>query len=187
MNTLIDLPPLVLAILIFLSRMTDVSLGTMRTIAVVQARIPLAMVLGFIEVTIWVLAVSQVISRLGDLPILTVAYAGGFAAGNALGITLERRLAIGSAAIRVISRHGRALAVELNRLGHVVASIDGESPEGPQTLVYATCARRDLPSIIDRARAIDPELFYVVERFAETSRLVPVPPTTGWRAVLKKK
>lgn len=187
MENLLDVSPAVLALLIFLSRMADVSLGTMRTIAVVQARIPLAMVLGFIEVNIWVLAVSQVISRLDDFPYLTIAYAGGFAAGNAVGIALERRLAIGSAAIRVISRNGRALAGELNRLGHVVASIDGESPDGPQTLVYATCARRDLPSIIDRARAIDPNLFYVVERFAETSRLVPVPPTTGWRAVLKKK
>ena len=87
-----DLPAWALAGTIFLLRIIDVSLGTMRTITVVNGRLRLSVALGFFEVLVWVTAVSQVILRLRDHPILVLAYAAGFAAGNAVGILLERKL-----------------------------------------------------------------------------------------------
>ncbi|MFH1654021.1 MAG: DUF5698 domain-containing protein [Pseudomonadota bacterium] len=45
-------------------RITDVSLGTLRMINVMQGRKFQALVLGFFEIFIWILAVSQVIANL---------------------------------------------------------------------------------------------------------------------------
>ena len=82
-------------ILIFAARIVDVSLGTIRTICVVNGRRHVALVLGFFEILVWIFAVSKVI---GDLqhPVLAVAYALGFATGNFVGITIEKRLALES-------------------------------------------------------------------------------------------
>lgn len=188
MGFLESLPILGIAALIFLSRIVDVSLGTMRTISVVNARIRLSVMLGFFEILVWVTAVSQVIARIDEHPALTVAYAAGFAAGNALGITLERKLAIGVVVVRMISEHkGDEIAERLRGLGQIVTVFRGEGRDGPRTLLYAACARRRLPRLMQEAKGVDPSLFCVVERFAQTSDWLPLPSPSGWRAVLKKK
>ena len=92
-----------LAVLIFCLRITDVSLGTIRTIAVVNGRMRLSVLLGFFEVLVWITGISQLIFRLQEHPLLVVAYAGGFAAGNAVGIAVERKVALGHCVIRMIS------------------------------------------------------------------------------------
>ena len=186
--TFIDLPVGALAILVFLLRIVDVSLGTIRTLAVVHGRVPLAVMLGFIEVSIWVLAVGQVVTRLGDRPWLVLAFAAGFAVGNAVGIWLERRLAIGVAVVRMITNESPdQLRRAVEPLVTGFTSFRGDGTDGPRTLVYVSCPRRCLPSLLRAARAVDAELFYVVERFSELGGLGPLPHATGWRAVLKKK
>ena len=182
------LPIWAVAALIFFLRIIDVSIGTVRTISVVHGRVKLAVFMGFFELLIWTAAVSQVILGLSAHPLLIVAYAGGYAVGNAAGITIERRLAIGSCVVRMLSdSKGAEVAAALRVLGQHVTSFLGEGPGGLRTLVYATCARRDLPGLLDAARRVDPALFYAVERFSETSTLPVVVTPTGWRAVLKKK
>ena len=119
-----ELPVWALAACIFLLRVADVSLGTVRTIVVVHGRIRLSVLLGFVEVLVWITAVSQVILRLRESPVLVVAYAAGFATGNAVGILLERRLALGHCVVRMISREGEAVARVLVSFGRVRPSHD---------------------------------------------------------------
>jgi uncharacterized protein YebE (UPF0316 family) len=183
----VDFPVWALAGLIFAARVVDVSLGTMRTIMVVNGRLRLSVVLGFLEVLVWLMAVSQVILRLHEHPVLVLAYATGFATGNAVGILLERRIAFGQCVVRMISTEGQAIARALDSLGKVLGVFHSEVNGSPSQLVFATLARRNLPEAVRKAKRIDPEIFYVVDRFAETSHLTPLPHPSGWRTVLKKK
>lgn len=193
MEFLQAMPVWTIAILIFGLRVVDVSLGTLRTISVVHGRITVSMLVGFFEILIWITAVSQVVLRVQEQPMLIVAYAGGFAVGNACGIALERRLAFGSCVVRMISgveRQGAertSLADRLRALGQVVTTFRGEGRDGPRTLLFTTCPRRDLERIVATATAADPALFYTVERFTQADHATPLPHPTGWRAVLKKK
>jgi uncharacterized protein YebE (UPF0316 family) len=181
-------PPVwALAILIFLLRVADVSLGTMRTIVVVHGRVRLSVALGFVEVLIWITAVSQVILRLRESPVLILAYAAGFAAGNAVGIVLERRLALGQCVVRMISKEGEGVSRALSSLGHVRGVFRSETDGSSTRLVFATLARSDLPEAVRRVKALDPEVFYVVDRFSQTNGRTPLPRATGWRAILKMK
>ncbi|MDH5805144.1 MAG: DUF5698 domain-containing protein [Gemmatimonadota bacterium] len=174
-------------IVIFGLRIVDVSLGTVRTISVVNGRMGLSVALGFVEVLVWVTAISQVIGGVGQNPFLAVAYAGGFAAGNGVGIFLERRIAIGHCVLRIISTiEGPGVAHAIRDAGLVVTTFGGEGRDGPRTLLYTTCRRRDVDRIIARARKVDPNLFFVAERMSSTSHL-PLPHPTGWRTVFKKK
>lgn len=188
MEFLQALPIWTVALLIFSLRVVDVSLGTLRTISTVHGRIPVSMAVGFFEILVWVTAISQVVLRLHDETMLAVAYAGGFAVGNACGIALERRLAFGTCVIRMISsREGNALAAELRAIGQVVTTFRGEGRDGPRTLLFTVCPRRDLERIVATAKTADPALFYTVERFTKADHATPLPHPTGWRAVLKKK
>ncbi len=194
MEWIASIPVWLLCLLIFVLRICDVTLGTVRTVAIVKGYLSLAVALGFFEVMIWILAVSQVITRINESFFLALAFAGGFAAGNAVGILVERRLAIGISVVRILSTtRGEAIAAALREDGHDVTVFNGEGPDGPITLLYAVAPRRRTQQILQQARSIDPELLYVSEpahesfRGAGTPRLRPVPHATGWRAVFKKK
>lgn len=188
MDVIASMPVWALAICIFLLRITDVSLGTVRTILVVQGRLPVSVLIGFFEVLIWLTAVSQVIVRLRESPILLLAFAAGFAAGNACGITLERRLGIGQCVVRMIAtREADAIAARLRAMGHVLTSFVGQGLDGPRTLMFTSCSRRELDAVIATASALDPQLFYTVDRFSQAGHAVPLPHPTGWRTIFKRK
>ena len=194
MDFIATIPIWMLFIFVFLLRVADVTLGTVRTVSIVKGFIGLSMVLGFFEVLTWVVVISQVISRIGESWLLAVAYAGGFAVGNGVGIVVERRIALGIAVIRIVSRadEGAAIAENLRAQGFAVTTFAGEGAKGPVTLVYVAGPRRAARTIVRTAKAIDPKLFYVIEPAHESSqgvhtRIRPVPHATGWRAVFKKK
>jgi len=189
MDFLNTLPIWALGIGIFLCRIIDVPLGTFRTISVVQGQVQLAVALGFFEVFIWVMAISGVVARIGQSPLLALFYAAGFAAGNAVGINIERRFARGLFAIRIISTaRAKEIADALHSPNRVLATLPGESPAGPINLVYVTTPLRKLSEVIETARKVDPGIFYLVERAQVWSdNLLPTHNPTGWRAILKKK
>lgn len=187
------IPVSLLCLLIFVLRVCDVTLGTIRTVSIVKGHVTVSVVLGFVEVMIWIVAVSQVIVRLDESWLLPLSYAGGFAAGNAVGILVERRLALGTSVVRMLSAdRGAEIAGALRGDGLSVATFAGEGPDGPVTLVYAVAPRRQTRRMLRTAQTIDPNLLYVSEPAHESNtgvqlRLRPVPHPTGWRSVLKKK
>ena len=126
-----DYPTLLLGLIIFLARVTDVSMGTMRTISIVQGRTKIAFLLGFIEVSMWLVIISTVIHRIAEGPILGVFYALGFSTGNVVGIILEKRIAFGHIILRIIStQSGKEIAKEIRHTGHAVTTFQGEGLSG---------------------------------------------------------
>ncbi|MFQ5923512.1 MAG: DUF5698 domain-containing protein, partial [Anaerolineales bacterium] len=95
-------PVALLPILIFLIRVTDMSLDTLRVLFVVRGRRAQAWVVGFMQSALWVIAVASVLSHLDNV-LNVLAYAAGFATGNVVGMRIEERLAIGHSHLRVIS------------------------------------------------------------------------------------
>ncbi len=71
---------IILPLLIFLARIMDVSINTMRIIFMLNGKKFISTILGFFEALIWLIAISQIFQNL-DSVITYLAYAGGFAAG----------------------------------------------------------------------------------------------------------
>lgn len=158
-----------LPVFIFFARITDVSIGTMRLICVTRGRKTLAVVLGFLEVTVWILAISSVFSRL-DHWVNIVAYAGGFATGNAVGMWIERMLAMGVQVVLLISRgSAHAVAERLRFAGMIVTTFIGAGRHGPVSLCLAIVPRRKTASVIRMAKDIDPDVIVTVEDVVESS------------------
>lgn len=150
-------------LLIIGARIADVSLGTIRTVAVINGRRLVSWSLGFVEVLIWILVVSRVIQTINEHPLYPIAYALGFATGNFVGITIEGRLAFGERVVRVFTRRGAELAVTLRGQGYGVTEFDGRGRDGPVSILFVVAKRRQVDTITRAARAQDPECFYVVD------------------------
>lgn len=178
-----------MALVVFSLRVCDVSMGTLRTLTIVQGRTTLAITLGFFEVLLWILAVSQVIVEVKDEPILAVAYAGGFACGNGVGMWLEKRLAIGSVVVRLFStKHGDDIAHSIRDLGVACTTFRGEGRDGPVTLLYVACSRMDAQRIVEAATRIDEQVFHIIERSSAGSHGRPAESRMrSWEQVLKRR
>jgi len=149
--------PMLLAAVIFLARVVDVSLGTLRTILIVRGyRLPAAAI-GFCEVLLWLLAAAQVLRHL-DHWYLAAAYAAGFATGNYVGIWLEGKLALGLDLVRAISSDRAVrLAPALRTAGHSVIELEGRGGDSdPVEVLYLVARRRQLPQLMELIRRTDP-------------------------------
>ncbi|MEZ4386383.1 MAG: DUF5698 domain-containing protein [Candidatus Krumholzibacteriia bacterium] len=149
--------PLTLIPIIFLARVADVSLGTLRTIFVFKGHRLWAAFLGFFEVLIWLQAAGQVIRHL-DHWYLTVAYAAGFAMGNVVGSWLEAKLAIGVELVRILG-HDPTVGLDrrLRELGYEVASLHGMgSATEPIEILLITERRRKVPALLQTVAKLDP-------------------------------
>ena len=189
MDLLNDLPLWQACLLVFLLRVTDVTIGTIRTISVVSGHPWRAVALGFFEVLIWLLAISQVLSRALQEPVIALGYAAGYATGNGVGVLIERALSSRLFVLRLISgQRGREIAEALAPHGQVLATLQGESPQGGVSLVYVSATRRRLRQLVSVAASVDPGVFYLIEPAAQwSSNLQPLYQPTGWRAVFKRK
>lgn len=177
-------------ILVFAARVFDVSLGTLRTIAIVHGRTLMSFWLGFFEAGIWLAVVSTIVQTVSEQPALGVIYAFGFATGNLIGIKVEKFIAMGHLILRVISCSDPvSLASAMRQKGHTVTTFAGEGRAGPVTELYIVCRRRDLKSLLKIINTLDPKAFYVTEQAGAVSNIHrPImQPVTGWRAILKKK
>jgi uncharacterized protein YebE (UPF0316 family) len=186
----LDWDLLATGLLVFVSRVGDVSIGTIRTIMTVQGRTAVSFCLAVIEISIWITVVSTVILKVQAQPFLVIFYAFGFATGNVIGILVERKLAFGIIILRVITRsRGIPMADRLRELGQQVTLFTGEGMRGPVNELYIACRRRDLKWILPIVKSEDPDAFYITEQARDVSRVLrPVAtPVGGWRASLKKK
>lgn len=169
-----------------MARIVDVTLGTVRTICVVNGRRGLACALGFCEVLIWILVVSRIITGLNN-PAYAVAYALGFALGNYIGITIDRQLAFGEQVVRVFTRKGGFLADALRSRGFVVTILAGQGRDGPVDILFIQVPRKLAQAAGDAARQHDPECFIVVDDVRWASASMGGYRMSAWRAAEKRK
>ncbi|MDD4705598.1 MAG: DUF5698 domain-containing protein [Bacilli bacterium] len=88
---------------IFFARMTDVCLGTLRTVNIVKGRKFTATVIAFVEVTIWFLVAREAINSVFDSWFIPISFAGGYATGTYIGIFLSEKLIGGHLTLNIIS------------------------------------------------------------------------------------
>ena len=154
---------IVIPLLIFLARICDVTLDTARIIYVSRGMKLLAPLIGFFEVLIWLLSITQIMHNLTNV-VYYIAYAGGFAMGNFIGIYIEERMAIGTVVIRIITQKDAAKLVEfLKGDGYGVTYIDAQGTLGPVKIVFTIIKRRDVGRVIGIIRKFNPLAFFTIE------------------------
>ncbi|MFO7447126.1 MAG: DUF5698 domain-containing protein [Ignavibacteriaceae bacterium] len=151
------------AFLIMFMRIGDVTIGTMRTILVVQGKKYLAALAGFFEVLIWVFAIRFIMQNL-DVIANLFGYATGFAIGNILGITIEQKIGLGFVQLTIISRHFTdVIADTLRKSKYGVTILPGEGGSGGVAIIVVIIPRKNQKKIIHLIEDIDKGAFITVQ------------------------
>jgi uncharacterized protein YebE (UPF0316 family) len=147
------------AVTIFLLRLADQSLGTIRALLVSKNRSFYAALIGLVESAIWVIAVSKVVRDVDD-PILIIGYALGFASGTFLGSYLENIIGVGSIVIRVFSStDSPSIANALRKKGYLVTVINGEGRDGEVRVCWSIVPRRKRKDVIKIIKKVNPDAY----------------------------
>ena len=154
---------IVLPLIIFFARICDVSLGTMRIVFVSKGKKNIAPFLGFFELFIWIVVISEVFKS-ADSFVCYIAYAGGYAAGNFIGMNIEERIAIGSQLIQVFSSKDIVpLQKCLNEAGFGTTVVEGDGSAGKTKILYTVINRKTFDHAEKILKEFDPLIFYVIE------------------------
>lgn len=178
----------ILPLIVFVARLADVTLGTIRIIFVARGKKYLAPLLGFLEVFIWITVVSQIVRGASHIAAY-LAYAAGFAVGNYVGMIVEERLAIGTLVVRVIlPRDGAALIDRLRTEGYGVTYVDGQGASGPVMLIYTVVMRKELPRVVDLIQELHPRAFFTVEELRSAQQgIFPVRSSSPFERLTRRK
>lgn len=163
------------ALVITVLRILDVSMAVSRTIIAVRGMRGVAAFIGFFEVLVWLVAAGTALSNLNS-PLHVLGYAAGFAAGNYIGISIEKKLAIGMSVVRATCRHlpdePRRLSSEVSRElqehGFTYTQIAGHGSRGQVDILNIVVPRRRVREVIQIIQASDPDAFITVEEVRST-------------------
>lgn len=163
MFAFIETYPWLLPIMIFFGRICDVTLGTLRIIFVSKGERYKAPIVGFFEVFIWVVIISQIFSHANNI-IAYISYAGGYAAGNYVGILVENRIAFGYQLIRAYTQKNAAELIRtLNKKNIGATFIKGEGAISEVSIVEVVIDRKSLHKALNVILEFDDNIFYLVE------------------------
>ncbi len=159
MEFIITPETLLVALGIFVARLVNQTIDTVRFMMTIRGRKLLAWVLGFTETTIFVVTLSAVFSNLNNI-LYIVAYSGGFAFGNTVGMLVEERLAVGHIQVSIISpKRGSAIAEKLRVAGYAVTEIPARGKDGMVTLLHVSVQRKRVKQVHQIAQKIDSSAF----------------------------
>jgi len=179
----------IIPLLIFMARILDQSIGTIRLIVIGKGMRALAAGLGFFEVLIWLLAISQILQNLTHW-FYYIAYAGGFAMGNYVGMVIESKLALGSVILRIIThRDATALLEALKDSDYGVTIMDAQGRFGPVRVLLMLVSRQEIPRVIAMVNQHNPRAFYSIEdvRFVSEGSFAPRRRNSRWSLLRKSK
>jgi len=153
----------IIPFLIFLARIFDVSLGTMRIVFVSKELKYFAPLVGFFEVLIWLFAIRAIMQNLNNIACY-IAYGAGFAMGTFIGLYIEKRLAIGKSIIRIITQKDSTELIEhLRSKGYGVTSMDAQGFNGKVHIIYMIIRRHDFENVAEIIKKFNPNAFYTIE------------------------
>jgi uncharacterized protein YebE (UPF0316 family) len=154
---------IILPLLIFLARTTDVSLGTLRNVFINKGFRRIVPFIAFFEVLIWLISIGQIMKNLSS-PLCYIAFAGGFAMGTYIGLLIEKRLALGMQVLRIITaQDSRDLVKALSDANIGVTLLDAHGAKGPVKIIFTIIKQKDLPEIIGIINKYQPNAFYSLE------------------------
>ena len=149
-------PPLEL-FLIFISKIIEVTIGTLRMILISKGYRKEGTLLSFVEITLWTFVASKVIMGIAQAPVKGIVYSFGFSAGVYLGSRIEGYIAMGRVLIQAIVLKEKASPIisNLREKGYAVTTIDAKGRDSEKTVLMIFANRKGKEEIIGEMRQLD--------------------------------
>lgn len=157
-------------LIIFLAKIVEITLSTLRTVLVTKGEKVYVSIIGFIEVSIWLRVVSAVLTGISDSPAKILAYALGYACGSLVGLTLEEKIGLGYSTIQIIVNkdQGNVLAKLLRDEGKAVTILEGEGMDSKKSVLLTHIKRKDKELIMKKIEELN---IQAVVTISETKKI----------------
>ena len=153
---------LFLCIKVFFVRITDVTMGTFRTILTVKAKPIQASMIGFIEVLIWFLVVKEALNTDSNSIFVAIAYAGGFATGTFLGGKLSQKFINGNSSLQVITKNKKIIDV-ISGSGYGVTVIDAKGyNDAKKYMLLIEVNNKNIGDVKNIIKKLDKQAFIII-------------------------
>ena len=150
---------LFLCIKIFLVRILDVSLGTVRTIMTVKNKNIIASTIGFIEITVWFLVVKEALNTNNNSIFIVFSYALGFSTGTYIGGKISNKYIKGYVSVQVITTNDKLEnIIKKNKYGVTRINIENKN----QIMLIIQINNKSLEQLKKIINKIDPKAFIVI-------------------------
>lgn len=174
----------VIPLLIFLSRVIDVTMDTIRIVFISKGNKILAPILGFFEVLIWLVAITRIMQNLDNFTYY-IAYAGGFATGNYIGLIIEEKLALGLQMFRIITQKEASTLIDsLREKGYGVTSVEANGSTGLVHVIFSVVKRSESAKVIEIINNHNPNAFYSIEDIRRVNENNPELNRTSNRSII---
>lgn len=153
-----------LCIKIFMVRILDVSLGTIRTIITIKGKNFIASLIGFIEILVWFLVVKEAINTDDNSILIAISYALGFATGTYIGGILSNIFIKTNLTIQVISDKADELISKLRDKNYAVTILDikGRKNNSNKMLLLEINSSK-LSEVKNIIKSIDNNAFVIID------------------------
>ncbi len=179
MSYILSLNPFVLYTLIFVIKIIEVGMATVRIVLITKGEKLKGSIIGFVEVLIWVMLTATVLVDVTDDPMKVVVYALAFAFGNYFGSIVESKLAIGTVKIEAIVNklHGKRVSIALREMGYGVTASDAYGKDNRKEIIYMHVPRKQMAKAISHLRAFQEDVMITVN---------DIRPVYGGHGILRK-
>lgn len=152
---------LIWSLVIFIARIVDVSLGTIRVNMIIRRKKTIAAVVGFIEVTIFISIIVRIIKDIDNIYGI-LAYGAGFAVGTVMGILISEKLSRDLVSTNIISKeYNNEIKELLSKEDFGFTCYKGTGSQGEVEIINVVCNHFNLPRLNKLIQDKDPGAFVV--------------------------
>lgn len=165
------------ALMIFILRVVNYAIGTVRMIAITRNLKLLAAILAAIEALVFAVVIAGVVNDLDNI-INLFAYCAGAAVGSWVGMVIEARLVRGYMIANVFANgDGETIAAKLREAGFGVTTTQSLGRDGVVTTLRSVLDKREMKRFNALVNQLKPDAFMVAEEARSVQR--------GWLGVGK--
>jgi uncharacterized protein YebE (UPF0316 family) len=149
-------PPLEL-FLIFISKIIEVAIATLRMILINKGYRTQGTLLSFVEIMLWTFIASRVIMGIVDAPIKGIVFCIGFSVGVYLGSRIEGYIAMGRVLIQTIVSLENAdlMTNTLRQKGYGVTTMEARGRDAAKRVLMVFAFRKSKEELIREIQKLD--------------------------------
>lgn len=156
---------IIIYILIFISKVIELALGTLRLIVVAHGKKWLGAFLQFAIALVWVIVTGAVVINITKDPLKVFFFALGSLVGSYLGSIIEEKMAMGDNLLMSITdtNLGKIIAEKVRNEGYAVTVLKGEGKDQNRHILMVMVSRKKRQHVIDVIKQIDVSAMIIAE------------------------
>lgn len=152
-----------LYIIIFLSKVVENMLATLRIIVVANGKKLLGAILQGLVALVWICVTGVVVTNILKDPFKIIAFALGSMVGSYLGGVLEEKIAIGKKLLLIIinNNNEEKIVKKIRENNFAVTSTIGKGKDNNKAILFSMIPRKQIKSIIKIIKSIDTDALII--------------------------